>query len=56
MIVQLQFHAKLSDALRAVQNLQIGEDPAKAEGGLTILDNFQQSIGESVPYLDVDDH
>lgn len=36
---------KLADALRAVQNSEVGEDPAKAEGAMSMLDEFQQSIG-----------
>ena len=41
-----QFHVKLADALRAVQNSEVGEDPSKAEGAMSMLDEFQQSIGE----------
>lgn len=40
-----QFHVKLADALRAVQNSEVGEDPGKAEGAMGMLDDFQQSIG-----------
>lgn len=41
-----QFHVKLADALRAVQNSEVGEDPTKAEGAMSMLDEFQQSIGQ----------
>lgn len=41
-----QFHVKLADALRAVQNSEVGEDPTKAEGAMSMLDEFQQSIGK----------
>ena len=39
-----EFHVKLADALRAVQNSEVGEDPARAEGAMGMLDEFQQSI------------
>lgn len=45
-----QFHVKLADALRAVQSSEVGEDPAKAEGAMNMLDEFQQSIGTSMAH------
>ena len=44
----LQFHSKLAEALRSVQNSGVGEDPTKAETAMTMLDDFQQSIGKSI--------
>lgn len=38
------FHSKLAEALRSVQNSGVGEDPTKAETAMTMLDDFQQSI------------
>ena len=45
LILLFQFHEKLAQALQAVQNSDVGEDPAKAEGAMAMLDDFQKSIG-----------
>ena len=50
-----QFHVKLADALRAVQNSEVGEDPSKAEGAMSMLDEFQQSIGEISLLITIDE-
>jgi len=39
-----EFHEKLAQALKAVQSSEVGEDPAKAEGAMAMLDEFQKSI------------